>query len=50
MLLVAGVFGLFGNEIDAAPDSVLRAEPRLAWVVNNAYRWKKASKWLQPHK
>ena len=37
-----GIFGLFGNEMDAVPDAALLAEPRLSWVVNNAYRWKGA--------
>jgi len=38
-----GVFGIFGNEIDAVPDAVLRADERISWVVNNAYKWRRAS-------
>ena len=39
-----GIFGLFGNEMDAVPDAALLAEPRLSWVVNNAYRWRGAKR------
>jgi len=35
-----GIFGIFGNEMDSVPDAALVAEPRLSWVVNNAFRWK----------
>ena len=37
-----GIFGIFGNEMDRVPESVLRADERLSWVVNNAYLWKGA--------
>ena len=38
-----GIFGIFGNEMDHVPDAVLRADHRLSWVVNNAYKWKRAA-------
>ena len=34
-----GIFGLFGNEIESVPIGVLRADPRISWVVNNGFRW-----------
>ena len=37
-----GIFGIFGNEMDRVPDAVLRADHRISWVVNNAYKWKAA--------
>ena len=40
-----GIFGIFGNEIDQVPDAVLKADQRLSWVVNNAYKWKGAFKY-----
>ena len=34
-----GIFSVFGNEANQMPEGVLQANPRLAWVHNNAYRW-----------
>ena len=34
-----GIFSVFGNEANQMPEGVLQADPRLAWVHNNAYRW-----------
>ena len=41
-----GIFGIFGNEMDKVPPSVLDADPRLSWVVNNAYKWKGARRYI----
>mmetsp|Transcript_53461 Transcript_53461/g.94316 ORF Transcript_53461/g.94316 Transcript_53461/m.94316 type:complete len:157 (-) Transcript_53461:16-486(-) len=37
-----GMFGIFGNLLlqPGFPTSILEAEPRLSWAVNNADRWK----------
>ena len=42
-----GIFGIFGNEIDQVPHSVLSADRRISWVVNNAYRWSKARTYVE---
>lgn len=42
-----GIFGIFGNEMDLVPDDVLKADSRLSWVVNNAYYWKGAFKYVK---
>ena len=34
-----GIFSVFGNEANKIPEGVLLADPRLAWVHNNADRW-----------
>lgn len=34
-----GIFGIFGNVISRIPVALLRADPRLSWVVNNAQNW-----------
>ena len=40
-----GIFGIFGNEMDLVPEDVLRADSRLSWVVNNAYKWRHANRY-----
>ena len=42
-----GIFGIFGNEIDRVPRAVLDADTRLSWVVNNAYKWRDASRYTR---
>ena len=41
-----GIFGIFGNEMDLVPDSVLRADSRLSWVVNNGYKWRASERFM----
>ena len=38
-----GMFGIFGNVIESAPKELI-LDPRMSWVVNNAYRWKSAKR------